>query len=151
MSSFVSHRGVWHPAKEKIGLTNKSDQPFEYNGEMIQPGDPFVYSGPDRQALKELADEGVECFGKDFKNDPEFLQMVRNMGFNDVDSYFKVIGYDEKKDDEDFKKKADTFKAHEIKERVKAIKVMAGGRASTKEASLVGGFGNQQMKSAAEA
>jgi len=54
MPTWVSKRGKWLPAKEKIGLVNKSEKVITYNGVEIQPGDPFVYDGPDREALKSL-------------------------------------------------------------------------------------------------
>jgi hypothetical protein len=150
MPTYVSKRGEWSPAKEKIGLTNKSDEPFEYNGQMIQPGEPFIYDGPCRGAIKELANADVDVLGQDFKADPEFLQMIRSRGFNDMEEYLKFVGYDEEADEKSFNEKAAKVKGSEIKKRAEAIKVLAGGQASNREESIVGGFGDQKMKPASD-
>lgn len=150
MPNFISDNGKWYPAKEKVGLENKSDASFEYDGKTIEPGEPFVYEGPDREALKELELQGLEFLGKDFRNDPEFLQGIRNMGFQDVEDYLSVVGYNEDKAKKDFKEKASKVKSHEIKERVQAIKVLAGGQAPNKEEAVVGGFGAEKLTPASK-
>ena len=138
MPSFVSNRGKWVPAKEEIGLTNLSDKPIEFDGKIIPPGKPFVYIGPDREAVKELElngnvdSEGNKHLGKDFISDPDFLQAVRNMGFETGDvgvkKYLELIGYDEKKEKELFESRAENVQAHEIPERINVINQLGGGK-----------------------
>lgn len=156
MPTFISKRGVLHPAKENVSLVYKGTKPIPKEdlpkgitiaGDVLEPGQGFIYDGPDREALRMLHEAGEESLGKDFKNDPDFLQAVRNMGYQSPEEYLQQVGYDEKKDEEDFKKKATTVKSHEIPKRVEAIEVLAGGRDYSGEgADSVGGFGEQQVK-----
>lgn len=151
MPTFVSNKGKWYPAKEKIGLTNLSDKIIKYKGNSIKPGEPFVYSGPDREALKMLEKEGREHLGKDFRHDKEFLKAVRTMEFADVDSYLKYCGYDEEQDQRDFNKRAEVTKAHDIPKKVNEIRVMGGGKdyAGNKN-DVIGGFGEEKQRTPAE-
>ena len=134
------------PAKEEIGLINKSEQVIEYEGQKIKPGQPFIYRGPDREALKLLHKAGAATLGQDFRHDPEFLQAVRNQGFTSIDDYLKNIGYDEKADEDKFTKRTATVKAHEIPSRVEKINVMGGGKdfSGNKDNDIVGGFGDEK-------
>lgn len=151
MPSYVSHKGVWYPAKEKVALTNKSKKAFTYQGKVINPGDPFIYEGPDREALRELFAEGQETRGQDFRRDPEFIQACRNRGFNTVDDYLAFINYDEAADDKKFKEKAAQVTSHEISERVKELNFMGGGKdTSGAGKSFIGGFGEERLRPAEE-
>jgi hypothetical protein len=127
MPNFISPSGKWYPAKEKVGLINKSDKIIDYNGQKIEPGEPFVYEGPDRAALQELHKQGVEFLGQDFHDDPDLIARVRQLGYKSVSSYAKAMGYDEKKAKEDFEKKAAKVEKHELSEKVKAINLIGGG------------------------
>ena len=146
MATFTSNKGVWSPAKEQVGLINKSDKIIEYDGKKIQPGQPFVYNGPDREALKMLNLEGVATLGTDFRHDPEFRQAVRNQGFEDVEDYLKHIGYDEEADAKKYKEHTAHVKAHEIPKRVAQINTMGGGKdfSGNKDNDVVGGFGDEK-------
>ena len=146
MPSFVSNKGLWSPAKEEIGLINKSEKVIDYDGKKIQPGQPFIYNGPDREALKMLEDSGAATLGTDFRHDPEFRQAVRNQGFENIDAYLKHIDYDEAVDEKKFKEKTATVKAHEIPARVAKINVMGGGKdfSGDKANDVVGGFGSEK-------
>ena len=152
MPNFVSNRGKWSPAKEEIGLTNLSVNIIEYEGRKINPGQPFIYKGPCREALKMLHESGEEFLGTDFMHDPEFRQAVRNQGFENIEEYLKHIGYDEKKDEEKFKERTATVKAHEIPKKVKEILVMGGGKdfSGEKANDVVGGFGDQKVRKPSE-
>lgn len=152
MPTYISDRGKWIPAKEKIGLTNKSDEIIEHNGEKIKPGEPFVYDGPDREAVKELALQQVEHLGTDFRSDPEFLQAVRNQNFNSVEDYLRHIGYNELNDQKRVKDKKVSVKAHEIAEKVKELKIMGGGKdyAGNKDNDVIGGFGDEKLRKPSE-
>ncbi len=132
---YVSKGGKWYPAKEKVALKNYSDKTIKnpstdekYKDEEIKPGEDYIYSGADRAALYELWQSKVETFGQDFRNNPEFLQAVRNMGYSNYKKYLKDIGFDEKKLEEDFAKKAEEVNTHELPKRIKALDNLAGGR-----------------------
>jgi len=151
MPTYISHKGKWYAAKERIALKNKGKNSFEYKGETIEPGDDFIYKGADREALKELHNAGQEYFGRDFRTEPEFLQSIRTQGFQTVDAYLKHIGYDEEADDKKFKEKAEVVNRHELPQRVKEIKVMGGGSdTSDGKQSHVGGFGEERLRNAEE-
>lgn len=135
MPSYISHKGKWYPAKERVALKNYSDKVIEnpstdekLKGEEIKPGEDFIYSGADRAALFEMWQAKVEHFGEDFRTNPEFLQAVRNMGYSSYKTYLKDIGFDEKKLDEEFAQKAEKVVLHELPQRTAAIDTLAGGR-----------------------
>ena len=152
MGTFVSKEGVWYPAKEKVALKNVGKKDLVYKGVVIKPGEPFIYEGPDRVAVDELKKSGEETFGHDFRSEPEFLQAVRNMGFNTVDEYLKHIGYDQEKELKKFEDKASSVQAHEVPKPVDEIYIPAGGKdtSGNKEADIIGGFGDQRIRSADE-
>jgi len=132
MPNYVSIDGVWHPAKEKVSLKNITDEPkkiikLDGSEEIVQSGEPYIYEGPDRAALFELYKSGVENFGVDFHHDPELLHRVKNLGFKDVNEYAKSVGYDKKKAQEEFEKKASVVNKYDLPKRVKAIETMGGG------------------------
>ena len=156
MANWVSLRGKWFPCKEKVALKNLSDKPFEYKGEVLQPGDPFIYQGPDREAIKQLALEGLENLGTDFRRDPEFLQAVRTMGFTageqGVGDYLTFIGYDEEADEKKFNETASIVSKHDLPARNREILTLGGGRDMTgnKNADVIGGFGEEKVRPADE-
>lgn len=155
MPSFVSERGKWSPTKEEITLTNIGDEPIESKyvfgtkkEGVVQPGEGFVYRGPDREAVKMLKEQGQETLGRDFKSDPEFRQIVRNQGFQTVEEYLEYLGYDEEAEKKEFDKKAVRVKSHEMPKIVKEMKVMGGAqdRSGNRENDLIGGFGDERMR-----
>lgn len=144
MPRYVSREGVWYPAKEKIGLTNLSGKTKTVDGKKVEPKEPYIYEGPDRASLFELFQAKVETFGQNFRNNPEFLQAVRNQGFQSVDDYLKSIGYDEKKVQEEFEKKASIVHKDELPKRVKMVETLGGGVDTTGSGKdRYGGFGPQ--------
>jgi len=135
MPTYISKGGKWYPAKEKVALKNYSDKTIKnpstdekLKDEEIKPGEDYIYSGPDRAALFELWQNKVEHFGEDFRTNPEFLQAVRNMGYSSYKKYLKDIGFDEKKMEENFAKKAEEITSHDLPKKVKALNTLAGGR-----------------------
>ena len=151
MPRFISNGGEWSPAKEQIGLINKSNEVFVYDGKEIQPGEHFIYDGPDREALKMLHEQGEEKLGKNFHHDPDFMQAVRNMGFDNVKQYLKIIGYDEAKQKAEFEAKASVVSRHELPQRVREINIMGGGKdTSGNKADTIGGFGSERVRSPKE-
>ena len=126
MPTFISKDGVWHPAKEKVGLVNLSGKTKTVNGIKIKPGDPYIYEGPDRASLFRLYEEKTETLGMNFKQDPEFINRVRQLGFT-MEDYLQSVGYDEAKVEAEFKKKAAVVTKHEIGQQVKAIETLGGG------------------------
>ncbi|KKK95047.1 hypothetical protein LCGC14_2676740 [marine sediment metagenome] len=144
MPRYISHKGVCHPAKERIALKNLSGKVIQVDGKDVQPGDDYIYEGPDRAALFELYKAGEETFGQDFRKDPEFLKSVRAQGFNDVADYLKSMGYDEEKDNKEFNEKASVVHKREMPKRVAAIKTLGGGIDTSGEGQdRLGGFGPQ--------
>ncbi len=139
MPSFVSNGGVWHPAKERVALKNNStkaiknpsDKDSKYADEKINPGEDFIYEGADRGALFELFKDKVETFGMDFKKNPEFLQGIRNQGFDSVEKYLEHIGYDEEKLEKEFFKKATVITKHDLPKKAKALNILGGGMDSS--------------------
>ena len=143
MPSWISKDGVWHPAKEKVGLTNLSGKTKTISGKSIKAGDLFIYEGPDRAALFELYKEKVETLGMDFKKDIDFINRVRQLGYT-IDDYLKAVGYDAEKVEKDFKEKAQEIQKHEMPERIKSIETLGGGGDSSGAgADKYGGFGPQ--------
>ncbi len=149
MPHYVSKDGKWYPRKEKVALVNRRKDTLvlnegKENEQVVNSGDPFIYEGVDRAAAFELYDAGVETFGEDFRHNTEFLQGIRNMGFDSVEKYLKFIGYDKKKVEEKFDKEAMVVNKHELPETVKMIGIMGGGRDfSGGGKDLSGGFGKQ--------
>ena len=132
MPNYVSLDGVWHAANEKVSLKNITSEPkkvlkLDGTEEIVQPGEPYIYEGPDRAALFEFYKAGVDKFGIDFHHDPELLNRVKQLGFKNVDEYAKLTGYDKKKAKEDFDKKASVVNKYDLPKRVKAIETMGGG------------------------
>lgn len=168
MPEFVSDKGKWYAAKEKIGglvysgkkTYKKADLPESVVivGDILNPGDPFMYDGADREALKMLQKEGYDfngerIMGQDFRHNTEFIQSTRTLGFQSLDEYLKFIGYNEKEDDEKFKERAERTKSHEVSKKVNAINVLAGGRDMANpggDSELIGGFGEEKLRSAKE-
>ena len=139
---YVSKGGVCHPAKEKIALVNESDKEIEVNGVKVPPGDPFIYEGPDRAALIELAKMGQETMGEDFEHSQDYLKMVRELGFKSSNDYLKFIGYDKEKADKEFNDKASVVHKDDLKSKAEAVKMMGGGIDTAGNGEdLPGGFG----------
>lgn len=142
MATFISKDGVWYPAKERVGLTNITDKVKVIDGKNVEPGDPFIYDGPDRAALFALWNDKVETLGMNFRQDPDFINRVRQMGFKDVEEYLTMIGYDKEKVESEFKKKASVVNRHELPKRVEEIQKMGGGQDfSGMGNDIYGGFG----------
>lgn len=149
MPSYISKGGVWHPAKERVALKNHSDKIITnpstegiMKDEKVKPGEDFIYQGADRAALFELFKAKVETFGVDFKNDVDLINRVRQLGYESVDAYAKIMGYDEEKVNKAFKKNAATVNKHELPEKVKAIETLGGGKDFAGQGNdIYGGFG----------
>lgn len=142
MPRYFSDRGEWHPVKEKVGLVHRGTEAIEVDGKVVNPGEPYIYEGPDRAALFELWKAGVEKFGENFKNNPEFLQSMRNQGYDSVPKFLKAMGYDEKKATEDFTEKASVINKHELPAKVKMVETLGGGQDfSGQGKDIPGGFG----------
>lgn len=153
MPEFISKLGEWHPAKEKIGLTNQGEKTIKYDGKNVKPGDPFVYDGPDREAVKVLNQEGHKnragelVLGQDFRNDPDFLDAIAKRNFprgeEGVKQYLEFIGFSEEEASKNFNKRMGTVQAHEVPKKVKAINELGGGRDYSGQGNNVyGGFGD---------
>ncbi len=171
MSTWISdEKGVWHPAKERVPLYNRSDKSIEIEQtasdgkkykQTIPPGASYIYEGPDRGAMLQWWEEngkptaeqmqerinGSVTFGEDFLKNSSFMEQYskfRTMfGFKDVNEYLIYIGYDQKKLHENFLKKASIVATHDAPARVNEIQMVGGGtdRANPGKNIRYGGFG----------
>ena len=181
MSRWISdEKGLWHPAKERVGLKNLSGKPIQIeqtsdDGKKfkmtIPNGGDYVYEGPDRAAMYQWWEEngkptyeqimampqGTITMGSDFRQNDEFLKQFRLAreahGYQSVKEYLKDIGFDEVKAHENFLKKASVVQLHELAERVPEIKKVGGGddRANPSKNVRLGGWGEQPNESFVEA
>ena len=124
MPTYISKGGEWFPAKEHAVLPHLSGTSRE------------VYDGPDRAALYALwvesgkpadAKNCLEHLGSSFKNDPDFVNRVRQLGFAKIDDYLAFIGYDEKAANKLADENLVRVKSHEVLKRAKAIEIDGGG------------------------
>lgn len=168
MASWVTdEKGLWHPAREIVNLVNYSGKSIviEIAGDdgkkikkTIKPGEPYVYDGPDRQALFELwtidKTGNTKTIGQNFRINPEFLGAYAKareaFGFQTVDEYLAYIGYDEAKVKEAFDKKASVIVEHEIPRRIEELQTLGGGRDTAGNQNKFGGFGTPKELSAAK-
>ncbi len=170
MSTWVSdEKGILHPAKERVALKNysdkairlkkKSDDGKEYT-ETIQPGEDYIYEGPDRAALFQWWEEngrispeemkkldGNVTMGEDFRGNQEFREQfakARQMfGFNTVEDYLTYLGYDSAKSHQKFLEKASITTKHDMPQRINEIKKLGGGQDyATGKLNRYGGFGD---------
>lgn len=171
MSTWISdEKGVWHPAKERVPLYNRSDKSIEIEQtatdgtkfkQLVPPGASYIYEGPDRAAMfqwweengKPTAEQMKEridnvTFGDDFRKNTEFMEQYgkfRQMfGFNNVEEYLKYIGYDQKKLHEKFLKNASIVATHDAPNRVAELQRVGGGtdQANPGKNLRYGGFGD---------
>ena len=91
MPSWVSNGGEWTPAHEKVALKNVTQHKFKYNGKFIMPNEPFIYDGPDREALITLKKEGVNKLGHNFRDDNEFLDFIHNSRFKGEETQVEMF------------------------------------------------------------
>jgi hypothetical protein len=159
MGSWISKDGVLYPAKERVSLknisgkvlTNPSAEGSKYFGEQVQPGDDFIYEGPDRAAMFLLFKEKVDTLGQDFRHNPDMIGLARQFGFKDVNAYAKSVGYDKAKVEEEFLKKASVVAKHDLPAKAKEILIMGGGQDSSGGgADIIGGFGEERVRPASE-
>jgi hypothetical protein len=159
VSNFVSKDGVWFPGKERVSLknlsgkvlTNPSEEGSKYYGEQVQPGDDFIYEGPDRAAMFHLYKEKQDTLGQDFRQNPDMIGIARQFGFKNVDAYAKAMGYDKLKVEEDFLKKASVVAKHYLPTKAKEVLIMGGGQDSSGGgADIIGGFGEERVRPASE-
>lgn len=171
MSTWISdEKGVWHPAKERVPLYNRSDKTIEIEQiasdgtkfkQNVPPGASYIYEGPDRSAMLQWWEEngkptaeqmqdkidGSVTFGDDFRKNTEFMEQYgkfRQMfGFKNVDEYLSYIGYDPKKTHAKFLEKASVITTHDAPSRIKEIQMVGGGtdRANPGKNLRYGGFG----------
>lgn len=181
MSSWISdEKGLWHPAKERVGLKNLSGKDIvieqtDMDGKKfkikVPPMGDYTYEGPDRAAMYQWWEEngkptyeqimempqGTITMGSEFKQNDEFLKQFRLAreahGYQNMDEYLKDIGYDEKKSHEKFVKKASVVQLHSLPDRVPEIKKVGGGddRANPGKNQRLGGWGEQPAEQLVDA
>lgn len=129
MPSWNSLAGVWHPAQEKVAITNEK-------------GEPEIYEGPDRAALIQNKEEGIGERGVHFTRDTEFINRVRQVFNMSMDEYCKANGFDEKTTKAEFDKSMKKVNTHKDPTRKAAGKFASGGRNTAGNSGhLEGDFG----------
>lgn len=154
MPKFVSKDGVWHVAKERVALknnssktvTNPSMEGSKYFGEQVEPGQPFIYEGPDRASLFELykvdPTGNVTTLGQDFREDTDMQDRVRQRGYKSVEKYAEALGWSKEKSDAKFAELIAIVETHDLPKRVKMIEAAESGAYDTAgNEHRKGGFG----------
>lgn len=158
MPSFISDEGVWVPSKERISLKNEtaevainpSVEGSKYHGEEVQPGDDFIYEGPDRAALKmlgelDLAKQGY--MGTHFTENPDLFDLARSKGYDNIEDYVKKLGYKSEKAKELVEKYKKTYSTHSGPAKVKGTDFVGGGKNTAGTGNdKKGGFGDPSEK-----
>ena len=154
MPRFISDEGVWVVAKERVSLknetekvqTNPSVEGSKYYGEQVQPGEDFIYEGPDRaalQMLKELDLHEQGYMGSHFTESPELFELARTKGYDNVEDYVKKLGYKSDKAKELVAKYKTTYATHSGPAKVKGKEFMGGGKNTAGTGNdLKGDFGD---------
>jgi len=159
MPNWISKDGVWHVAKEKVGLKNNSKEtiinPSEEGSkgfeEKVGPGEPFIYEGPDRAALFELfqADKSgdVTTLGEHFTDDVQMQDLARQRGYKSVMDYAKHFGYNKEKVEAKFKEAISEINTHDLPKKVAMLEAAQSGGTNTAgtEGHMKGGFGEQPL------
>lgn len=170
MSTWISdEKGVWHPAKERVPLYNRSEKTITIEQVSndgtkfkmdVAPGASYIYEGPDRAAMLQWWEEngkptaeqmqekinGSVTFGDDFRKNTEFMEQYSKsrmmFGHKNVEEYLQYIGYDQKALHEKFLKKASIVATHDALPKVKEIQMVGGGtdRANPGQNVRMGGF-----------
>jgi hypothetical protein len=144
MPNFISVNGEWLPAKEEVGLINRSGKEKVIDGQKVPDGAPYIYRGADRAALLMLWENKVEKLGMSFTKDPQMVDMVRKFGFKDMNEYCEFAGVNVVETEKAAKEQLAVFVSrHELPKRVKEIEVMSGGtERGTGREIRKGGFGD---------
>ena len=148
MASYISLEGVWYPAKEHAVLEHLVGTKDE------------VYDGPDRSAESELAtafgvdEDGkpkVTTFGMNFRENPDFIDFIRQRGFKDAKEYLDYIGYDAEAAKKVFDKKAALIIKHQSPARKPETTITGGGISTAPgNETLIGGFGEERLRPISE-
>jgi hypothetical protein len=150
---------MFFPAIESVSLKyegktsipkDKLSKYITISGDALNPGEMFLYKGPDREAMYMLKEQGVEYLGQDFEHDPEFLQKVRALNFASIKEYLEFIGYNEGKDRNRFEGLAKKVSIHELPSREAEDFILAGGKDSAGNNDIIGGFGEPKVRSKEE-
>jgi hypothetical protein len=156
MAQFISFRGKFYPAVEEVSLTYNGDNDIPkkkvskyitFAGDVLKKGMPFIYHGPDREAMAMLKKEDLEFLGQDFEHDTEFLEKVRKFNFTSVEEYLKFVGYDMEKDKARFDAMAVQVSRHELPEEGEEALIMGGGQdKANPDNNVIGGFGEPKER-----
>ena len=155
MPTFGSNGGKWFPAKEKVGLINHSKKTIMVDGKQVGPGEPFIYEGPDRAALYYLWEESgkptdpkkaMTSLGTYFKDDPEYIGLIRQKYNMTVEDYLKMINFDEENAKKEFDENFVKVTSHQVVARGKEIETQGGGvEFGTGKVIATGAIGDVKM------
>jgi len=127
MPKYISDNGKWEPAKEKAAITNAK-------------GEPEIYEGLDREALKEMKAGNVES--RHFWEDTEWVNRVRQLHNMSMEEYMKSVGFDANTTRAEFEKKVTEVNTHQDLPRKPGTKFASGGKNTAGGGSLEGDFGD---------
>lgn len=136
MPNFVSKEGVWVPAREKVSI-------------MDENGEPEIYEGPDREAVKMLKemgtaidDEGNSVMGQHFTDNPDMYELARAKHYDTVEEYAERMGYNKDKAKKIYEENLKEIKTHKDPDKKKTTVSSPGGM-DTANGKVVdkGGFG----------
>jgi len=137
MPNYVSKLGKFIPAKERVVLSH-------------MPRGKEIYEGLDRAALYEMHKAGhidkegniSDYFGESYKEHEHTLEKARSLGYNTVEEYLKVKGFNEKKALAEFEETHGKEVDHDARKVQAAINELAGGKDETNsENNRTGDFG----------
>jgi hypothetical protein len=80
MPSWISKRGIWTPAKEKVAVTTINEDGST---------NPEIYQGDDRAAKEVLKEQNLPFLGMDATRDPDVIMRARNMNMT-VEEFLKL-------------------------------------------------------------
>ena len=114
MPTWISKGGVWEPAPE-------------YAVDPKAPKGKEIYEGPDREAQKELQEQGDEHLGTNLPH-PDMLTLARQLGFKTVDEYLEtMVPGAKKRSEEAYSKAKGVVETHENPPKKKGINPPSGG------------------------
>ena len=118
MGTWVSIRGVWHPANERA-YNERTDE---------------IYEGKDRSAMDTLKEKNVQTLGQDAIKDPDNIMRARQLGMS-VEEYLGLnnLNIEDQKKEAEEKMKITT--THQRGRPKKGVTPSGGG------VTMKGGFG----------
>ena len=84
MPSYVSNKGVWTPAKEETYVDYGSSKLKQNKGKKS-----YAYSGPDRAAVEQLKEAGLDSLGESAERNSDNIMRARQMNMT-IEEFLKL-------------------------------------------------------------